>query len=404
MEKNAATLEFVRIHRKDDVRQLAFLGDKHPEVDMPWALDQIRGRQMAEAKIPSWAARDGIIYPPHLSMEQCSSEATALYKRRVLERWPNKRSLVDLTGGFGVDFSFLAPLFDEAVYVERLPHLCSSATHNFQMLNLHATVINGDSIDVLREMKPATAVFIDPARRDAQGRKTYSIKDCTPDVAALCPLLLSKCEYLLIKLSPMLDWHEAVRELQGVREVHIVSVGGECKELLLVCTHEAGPLRVFCANDDQLFSFEEGGTAVAAPSSPRPQKSPTMQEGTVLLVPNASIQKAGCFAELAAAFSLQALAPNSHLFLPTEETDETALFEHFPGRLFRIIAVSTLNKKELKAALAGIDRANIAVRNFPLTAEQLRKRLKLKDGGDVFIFGTTTSAREHIIIISKKQR
>lgn len=410
--RNAKTVEFVRQHRHDDVRQLAFLGDKHPEVDLTWALNQIRGRQIAENKLPTWASRDGIIYPPHLSMEQCSSEVTARYKQSIMSKKIRKKSadspqtLVDLTGGFGVDFCSLAQLFDEAIYVEQLPHLCEVAKHNFALLGLNNTTVkNGDSIDFLNQMPYASVIFIDPARRDIHGRKTYSIKDCTPNVAALCPLLLEKCDWLMVKLSPMLDWHEAVREMQGVCEVHIVSANNECKELLLICSSKHDqPLTIYCVNNHNIFTFRESATknqrTPSFANTPAPP-SQLLSPHSRLLIPNASIMKAGCFAELCDTFSLQALSPNSHLFVPL---DENADFELFPGHIFIIDATTTMNKHELKKALAGISRANIAVRNFPLSAEQLRKRLKLKDGGDIFIFGTTLHAREHILIIAKKVR
>lgn len=414
---NAATIDFVRSHRKDDVRQLAFLGKRFPEVDMPWALDQIRGWQMAKEKLPTWAAKDGMVYPPHLSMEQCSSEQTARYKTALVSRWlqltasaerreedsGKKTVLVDLTGGFGVDFSFLAPLFDEATYVEQQAHLCDVALHNFEELALrHATVKNSDSIDFLQSVKHVTTLFIDPARRDEHGRKTYSIKDCTPDVAQLCPTLLSKCDFLVIKLSPMLDWHEAVRELQAVREVHIVSVANECKELLLVCSNYEQPQRLFCVNDGQEFvcDLENQGSLTSLPLLPASGILP----GSILLVPNASIMKAGCFAALCNALQVAAVSPNSHLFFATENNGDSVLFERFPGRVFRVEQTCTLNKKDLKTKLSHIERANVAVRNFPLTADQLRKKLKLKDGGDVYVFGTTLQNGEHILIITKKVR
>lgn len=425
MEKNAQTLEFTRIHRQEDVRQLAFLGDKHPEVDMPWALDQIRGWQTARRKLPSWAEHDGIIFPPHISMEQCSSEQTALYKQTLASRLlqasglTNKdkaleSTMADLTGGFGVDFSFLAPLFHHATYVEQQAHLCETAKHNFQLLGLsHVEVQNIDAIDFQKRLKYTTLLYIDPARRDEHGRKTYSISDCTPDVAQLCPALLAKCQWLIIKLSPMLDWHEAVRELDCVREVHIVSTANECKELLLVLSQEEkSPLRVVCANDDERFSFEPdfspqashaSSTHIHLPALNSPQSislsSLLSTSFSLLFVPNSSIMKAGCFAELCASFGLQALAPNSHLFVTS---DKNADFSSFPGRVFHIKAVATMNKKELRKVLAGLTQANIAVRNFPLTSDQLRKRLRLRDGGDVYIFATTTRTREHILIITKK--
>ena len=235
---NEATLLFVQNHSDEDVRTLAFQANRYPDVDMPWALDQIRGRQMARFKLPTWASHDRIVYPPHLSMEQCSSEKTARYKAAIAKRLlqtpveqsllEHNTTLVDLTGGFGVDFSFLSSLFDSATYVEQQPHLCELARHNFQTLKLgNVRVENGNGIDCLQQMSHSTMIYLDPARRDEHGRKTYSIKDCTPNVTQYIDNLLLKCDYLLLKLSPMLDWHEAVDELKGVIEVHIVRVGGE---------------------------------------------------------------------------------------------------------------------------------------------------------------------------------
>ena len=241
---NQATQDFIRQHQDEDVRQLAFLGSKNPEVDMPFALDQIRGRKMARAKLPRWANIDGIIYPPHISMEQCSSESTALYKAdlaaRVLGLPASSSSeeigFVDLTGGFGVDFSYIASrLGMSSMYVERQAHLCEAAKENFERLGLkNAIVKNEDGIEVLHSLKELKLIFIDPARRDDAGNKVVSLKDCTPDVTVLQEEMLLKADYVIIKLSPMLDWHRAISELSHVREVHIISVNNECKELLLV--------------------------------------------------------------------------------------------------------------------------------------------------------------------------
>ena len=236
-----ATIAFIRQNADADVRQLALRGTKDPEVDLPFALDQIAGRQTARHKLPSWAAIDGIVYPPHLSMEQCSSEQTARYKARLIG---SGGTMVDLTGGFGVDFSFLARGFQRAVYVERQEQLCAIARENFRLLGLsQAEVVCADSTDYLQTMSPVDFIYADPARRDNHGARTYGISDCTPDVLALRDLLLSKARRVLLKLSPMLDWRKAVSDLgeQYVREVHIVSVGNECKELLLLLGSGSAP-------------------------------------------------------------------------------------------------------------------------------------------------------------------
>lgn len=492
---NQATLDFIRQHQDDDVRQLAFLGSKYPEVDMPFALDQIRGRKMARVKLPRWASIDGIIYPPHISMEQCSSEQTALYKAELAARllglspsssengeekekesenasnlhlseicefagkgavdsefakneatckkqqilteseenvneikeephegdFSEETGFVDLTGGFGVDFSYIASrLGVKSMYVERQAHLCEAAKENFGRLGLkNAIVKNGDGIEVLHSFaskKEAAAsdslgitedqsqsllktnlglklIFIDPARRDDAGNKVVSLKDCTPDVTLLQEEMLSKADYVIIKLSPMLDWHRAISELNCVKEVHIISVNNECKELLLVLSaRNMGNLRIYCVNDAQSFVCEESDM-----ESSSVKIAPfTLEEMQYLYEPNASLMKAGCFGVLSERYDARMLSKNSHLFVSREP------IAVFPGRSFRIIAVSSFNKKELKRHLSGITKANIAIRNFPLSVAELRKRLKLKDGGETYIFATTLSDESHVLVITEK--
>ena len=434
---NQATQDFIRQHQDDDVRQLAFLGSKYPEVDMPFALDQIRGRKMARVKLPRWASLEGIIYPPHISMEQCSSESTALYKAELAARLlalpasssvtemkaENEIEFVDLTGGFGVDFSYIAArLGVKSMYVERQAHLCEAAKENFERLGLkNAIVKNGDGIEVLHSFLPKKddaastddslgitydqsrsllktklglkLIFIDPARRDDAGNKVVSLKDCTPDVTVLQEEMLLKADYVIVKLSPMLDWHRAISELSHVREVHIISVNNECKELLLVLSaRNMGNLHIYCVNDAQSFVCEESDMEASsvkiAPS--------TLEEMQYLYEPNASLMKAGCFGVLSGRYDARMLSKNSHLFVSREPI--TA----FPGRSFRIIAVSSFNKKELKRHLSGITKANIATRNFPLSVAELRKRLKLKDGGETYIFATTLSDESHVLVITNK--
>lgn len=492
---NQATLDFIRQHQDDDVRQLAFLGSKYPEVDMPFALDQIRGRKMARVKLPRWASIDGIIYPPHISMEQCSSEQTALYKAELAARllglspsssengeekgkesenasnlhlseicefagkgavdsefakneatckkqqilteleenvneikeepyegdFSEETGFVDLTGGFGVDFSYIASrLGVKSMYVERQAHLCEVAKENFERLGLkNAIVKNGDGIEVLHSFaskNEAAAsdslgitedqsqsllktnlglklIFIDPARRDDAGNKVVSLKDCTPDVTLLQEEMLSKADYVIIKLSPMLDWHRAVSELNCVKEVYIISVNNECKELLLVLSaRNMGNLRIYCVNDAQSFVCEESDM-----ESSSVKIAPfTLEEMQYLYEPNASLMKAGCFSVLSERYGARMLSKNSHLFVSREP------IAVFPGRSFRIIAISSFNKKELKRHLSGITKANIATRNFPLSVAELRKRLKLKDGGETYIFATTLSDESHVLVITEK--
>ena len=505
------TAEFIQEYREKDTRQLALQSARFPDVDMSYALDQIKGWQTARRKLPTWAACDGIVYPPHLSMEQCSSEPTAQYKLNLAMEWARRvesselrvesseggvessenevesselrvesleegvdnsseqpatlnsqlstlnsqlstfnsqlstlnchaSRMTDLTGGFGVDFSFTSCAFASATYVERNAQLCHMVEHNLPLLGIdNAKVVCADAVDYLSTLDMQTMIFLDPARRDQHGAKTVMLADCTPDVVQLLPQLLKKSRFTMLKLSPMLDWHKAVEDLQGtVREVHIVSVGGECKELLLVLSEEIeSELKVFCADLEAGGGFGEAGLSggssssscsslssepsfprtpsspsapsfpsapsnaslfVYAPgsSSPAPNSKLKTQNSKFLHEPNASIMKAGCFDELAAAYGVSPVSRNSHLFLSAEPVDG------FPGRSFSIERVTTLNKRELRQALAGIEKANIATRNFPLSVAELRKRLKLKDGGDVYIFATTTAEDEHLLLISHK--
>ena len=399
------TAEFIREYRERDIRQLALQATRFPDVDMPYALDQIQGWQIARRKLPKWAACDGVIFPPHLSMEQCSSEPTAQYKLNLAMEWAERvghaSRMTDLTGGFGVDFSFTSCAFAAATYVERNEQLCHIVEHNLPLLGLNnATVVCADAVEYLSTVEPQTMLFLDPARRDEHGAKTVMLADCTPDVVQLLPKLLEKSRFTMLKLSPMLDWHKAMDDLQGtVREVHIVSVGGECKELLLVLsTVVESELKVYCA--DLSTASDTSSLFVYTPGSSAPVANSTfnIQHSTFLHEPNASIMKAGCFDELAAAYGVSPVSRNSHLFLSDEP------IEDFPGRSFVVERVTTMNKGELRKALVGIEKANIATRNFPLTVAELRKRLKIKDGGDVYIFATTTAEGEHVLLISRKYR
>ena len=295
------TQEFIHKYREEDVRKLALQGTRFPQVDLSYALDQIAGWQTARKKIPSWAAIEGMFYPPRLSMEQCSSEQTARYKAALVQRLlkgDKGGNMADLTGGFGVDFSFLSPLFGEAVYVEQQDHLCKIAQENINRLGLgQSEVVHDDGVAYLQRMGQADLIYLDPARRDAHGARTYDITDCTPNLLEIKEELLQKARWVVVKLSPMLDWHKAVNDLQKVTEVHVVSVGNECKELLLVMEgndHEhpdERPLTIFCVNDGQVFtcSMDEMNEGVRI--------AERIEQGMFLYEPNASMMKVGCFGE-----------------------------------------------------------------------------------------------------------
>ena len=461
---NDKTREFVAMHRDEDVRELALKAKRVDGLDLPLALDQIAGWQIASKKLPQWASCEGIVYPPHISMEQCSSQFTAQYKSEITQTLlvPSatvharmsdsaesdmqtaksalhlsdsaesdtqeaktglrmsdsgesdtlvaKRAMVDLTGGFGVDFSYLARGFSQATYVERQRHLCELAEHNMAALGLdQARIVCGDGVEYLSQMDPVDFIYLDPARRDEHGSRTYAIEDCTPNVLELRDLLLAKSRFTLVKLSPMLDWRKAVVDFDGaVREVHIVATGNECKELLLVLgrpaqanardsvdgagSYQCLAPHVFCVNDDQRIDYDsaEYTQGLRIGGKPLPDAKRYLYE------PNASIMKAGCFDLVEERFGVTQIGPSSHLFVSEQQIAD------FPGRGFAIEAVGSMNKKDTKRLLNGVKQANIAVRNFPLTAPQLRKKLKLADGGTVYLFGTTMQGGGHVLLRTSK--
>ena len=391
---------FIREHSSDDVRALALQAKKYPDIDMPTAITQSAGRQVAAEKIPSWREKEEIWYPKHLSLEQCSSETTARYKARLFQG----DSLTDLTGGFGIDCSFLAAGFKSATYVERQEELCEIAAHNFPILNLnHINVRNEDGVAYLQTMSPVDCIFLDPARRNEHGGKTVAISDCEPDVAGLEELLLSKAKRIMVKLSPMLDLSLALKELKHTQEVHILSVNNECKELLLLLgqeapTEQAPPeeIPIRCANLFTKGAQEEQHFAFTREQEQHSQCTYTDSLGDYLYEPNASLLKAGAFRSVAAAYSVRKLHPNSHLY-----TSDTFI-GNFPGRIFRIVNQCSFNRKEAKESLADLKKANVTVRNFPATVAELRKRLHLTEGGDTYLFASTLNDGRKVIIRCEK--
>lgn len=396
---NEETYRYIQTHHNEDVRQLA-LKSVPEQVDLHMALQQIEGWQTALSKLPSWAATDRLLFPPRISMEQCSSEATARYKQQTLRRLLHQKEdeksglLIDMTGGFGIDFSFLAPLFNRAIYMEHQNILCQIASHNFNVLGLkHTEVRETDSSLHPEQLPECDCCFIDPARRDTAGRKTVAIEDCEPDLTILQDILRRKARITLVKLSPMLDIQIALNALKHISEVHIVSVQGECKELLLAMTQDAPQDTVcHCVNLDTSqpdFTFTLSGESA---STCRYADQPMQY----LYEPNASAMKGKGFHSLATHYRVEKLHPNSHLYTSKEFCPD------FPGRMFRVEAYAGFGKKKQKELLNGIRQANLTVRNFPNTVAELRKRLKLKEGGDVFLFATTLSDGTHVLIRCRK--
>lgn len=390
---DSATIEFIKEHRYEDIRTLALQAKRYPAVDMREAVTQIEGWQQAREKLPTWATVDGITYPPKISMEQCSSEQTAKYKASLVRG----ERFADLTGGFGIDFSYIAQGFNEAYYIERNERLCNIATANFSLLGLdHAKVMNGNSEEMLESLPQLDWIFIDPARRDGDGRKVVALSDCEPNVVELESTLLAKANKVMIKSSPMLDITMACRQLKNVGEVHIVAVNNECKELLLIIdsnNDSAGTYSLHCVNivKDGVQSFgctpDDENSCTATYSS---------KVGKYLYEPNASIQKAGCHNALSQRLNINKLHPNSQLY-----TSDTHVPD-FPGRIFEVVEVLGFSKADIKKVQA-LGKANITVRNFPESVQQLRKRLKLADGGDNYIFATTLADDSKSLIVCRKE-
>ena len=396
--------EYTDLHRLDDVRTLA-LRSAPEGIDIKWCLQQIEGWQKAREKLPRWAETDGLWYPPALSMEQCSSEQTAEYKRgivcRLLPEASERQAFADLTGGYGIDFSYLAPLFGTSTYVERNPELCRIAGHNFGHLYLDgASVVCADSTQFLEQDGMACGlIYLDPARRDNAGRKTVAISDCTPDVVQLQDRLMAVSRFVMIKLSPMLDISAALSVLRHVLEIHVVSVRGECKELLFVQDSQYDGSPTYYASNlglaDEVFSCTDeqrkraplrvAGEHVASDSA------------TCLYEPHASILKAGLQDVLCERYGVAKLHPMSNLFVSASPVQD------FPGRRFKIVASCGFNKKELRTMLDGVSKANITVRNFPASVAEIRKKLRLAEGGDVYLFATTVADGSHRLIRCVKQ-
>lgn len=469
---NEATREFIRRHRTQRVEELALKGCRDSQVDLKEALVQIAGWQMARTKLPLWAETEGILFPPHLSMEQCSGLIAARLKRwaigqtmreeallrkeethpgeeraeenlskeaeksekkfsRKAERIFSEKTeeifseeaeksennfskeseqneeteeyalseklnrLTDLTGGFGVDFASLAPLFRQATYVERQEHLCQLAAHNFALLGLQQFQIHhGDAEEYLKSMERVDWIFIDPARRGAHGQKVVFIADCEPDVKRLEPLLLEKAGHVLIKLSPMLDITQALRDLPHAQRCYILSVDGECKEMLVVLGDRkaASPdeVEMVC----EVVRKGKVSCRVALTKRKEEESRPryAAEPLNYLYEPDASLLKAGMFNCITQRYPVAKLHPNSHLYTSEE------LVPHFPGRTFRITGYGAWSKKGMGSLIPDTRQANITVRNFPLSAEALRKQFKLKEGGRYTLFGTTIGNNRKILI------
>ena len=387
MELTTSHIQFIKDHAADDLARLLLSAAKYPGMDIPFLADQIAARRQIREKLPSWYDNERLVFPAKIAAEQCSSEQTAAYKQELIgQDW----TVCDLTGGLGIDSYYLSRKAKHLTYIERFPVYCEAAKHNFSVLEAdNITVVNADTLPEV------DAFYIDPARRGESNKRVFALQDCEPDLPGLLPKLLKRSPRVIAKLSPMADIQMTLDLLPGTTSVHVLSVRNECKELLFVTEREAdreGP-SIRCVNfgpdgiQSFFFTLEEERNAVLVPAG---------QVGAYLYEPNASVLKAGAFKQIAVRTGVKKLQVSSHLYTSDQ------LVPDFPGRRFRVDEVLPFTGKLCKGLSKTISQANITVRNFPLSVEELRKRTKISDGGHTYLFATTLVDGKKVLVRCSK--
>ena len=381
---------FMREHALDDPHQLALQAHRYPDLPIAAIAEQLQVRRKAQYKLPEWFATESIIFPPVLSMEQCSSEATARYKSSLLRG----QCLVDLTGGAGVDTYYLSRSFAQTDYVEQDERLAQLARHNFAVLGASSISTHATSAETFLSslLQPVDAIYLDPARRDMQARRVFQLADSTPNVLELQNELLAKATTVLLKTAPLLDLQATLQALKNVSQVHVVAVRNEVKEVLYRMDRgHTGEPKITAINlqtaSEAPFSFFRAQEARAEVTYAEPK--------TYLYEPHAALMKAGAFKLIAQRFGLSKLHPNTHLYTSDE------LMSDFPGRTFRCQAVVPYQKKATRKCLSD-GKASIATRNFPEPVATVRKKLGLADGGDAYLFAVRLANEQLRIIIADK--
>lgn len=414
MQRNPIQQTFVKEHINDDLRDLALKATRYPDVDMADALVQIKGYQAIKQKVPAWYACESLQFPPTLSLEQSSSEATARYKAALLDEFlpmKSRKKGVDLTGGLGVDAYFLSETFEEYIYVERQELLCELARHNFSQLGRSQISVQcAEAEDYLQNMQPVDFIFLDPARRDDKGKKVFALQDCTPDVQQLLPLLREKCRLLMIKLSPMLDISLALKQLDSVDACHVLALDNDCKELL--CCVRFGLAEAKAEATGTAESADASTTQLVACNlrkhAPAQIFHFTREEENAahcrfaeassgyLYEPNVALLKSGAYKILTQRFDLQKLHVNTHLYT------SDVLQADFPGRVFKIVEALSPSAKETKKRLQGLQQANVATRNYPESVETIRKKYRIKEGGQLYLFAATLADNQRVLLLCEK--
>lgn len=385
------TKKFIELHLNDDVPKLALKADKYKDVEFNLALNQIKGRQKIKHKVPFFYKNVDILYPQLLSIEQASSQITAIYKSNLF----GGEILIDLTGGFGIDCYFLSKSYNQVFYVERNNELCDIAANNFKTLGANNILVNNtDSEEFIQNLKFADVIFIDPARRDSLGKKMVKLSDCEPNVTKLTEKLFEKTNKIMIKTSPLLDIKSALKELPATSEIHIISVDNECKELLFILDNQTEKNVIlktinFQKNHEQKFDFNLLDEYQSISKC-------TSVLYKYLYEPNSSIMKSGAFNTVASSYNLLKLHKNTHLYTSNE------LIRDFPGRIFVILSVSGSSKNDIKKLKSQYQKANITVRNYPVSVDNFRKKTAIQDGGDTFIFACKLENETNSIIVCTK--
>lgn len=378
---------FIQEHKSKKLPEIALLLSKHPELDKEFIIGQINGLQKAKNKLPEFYNKKGIVFPSKLSFEQCSSEETAIYKSNLV----SGKNLVDLTGGFGIDSYYFSKQFNQVTYVEPNTDLFDIVKSNFQSLEVNnITPINSTAEAFLKSNTDQFSVtYIDPSRRN-ENERVFRLENCVPNIIELAPEILNIADKLLIKTAPLLDIKQTIKDLKNVEQVVVVSVDNDCKEVLYLMGKEQNQnpeiisVNLTKIHQEMRFNYELEANVIVSFSEPQ----------KYLYEPNSSILKAGGFNTITQKFKVNKLHPNTHLY-----TSEK-LIKDFPGRNFLIEQIIPYQPKSFKKL--GIKKANVASRNFSDSVEQVKNKLGLKDGGDVFVFAFTDFNEKKLVSICRK--
>lgn len=389
---NDEFFHFIKSNEMSDIATLRLKRDNHASFDMDMAITQIECRKRIKKKLPEISKLDGFLYPSVLSTEQCTSEVIAKFHANIIGKI---KCVLDMTGGLCIDDFYIARNADSVISLEYNKLTTEISRYNMAKYCDKINIINCDSVEYIKNCTQFfDAVFIDPARRGENNRRLFGISDCDPDIIPLLPFIQKCTNTLYIKASPMIDIKKSLQDIPMVSDVWIISLKNECKELFFrIDFNNYNSNRIHCINftdenaiTDISYNYNNSSSNMAIAEFPQ----------SYLYEPNASIMKANAFYEVSQIYNVSKIAINSHLFT------SNSLIDNFPGRCFKILNVYPFKDKALKTALKGITQINISTRNFKLTANQLKQRLKLKDGGDKYLFGTTLSTGEMVIIICEK--